>query len=228
MSVALVCVVSGEAYERYAADLFASAFEFFGPDPVVAHVALPGREGWPAATLYRYHVLLEHERVFDGFDHVFLCDADMRFEAPVGSEILHYLVGTQHPGFVGKRALPFERREESAAFVAEPYGRDERGRYYGGGCYYAGGFVGGETDAFLWLAREITSGIGADERAEITAVWHDESHLNRRFTHEPPTLVLTPSMCYPDDDAGYLATWPERYERKLVALDKTPAERGAR
>lgn len=215
--IALVTVISGDAYRRYAHELFASANTFLRPQGGSELVALEGRPGWPDATLYRYHALLNwHCR----YDHIFLCDADMRFASPVGDEILGRLVATQHPGFVRTRrdALPYERRDESVARVA----RDE------GGTYYAGGFVGGERDAFLALAATVVKQIDADDQRGVTAVWHDESHLNRALIDNPPTKVLSPSYCYPDDDSGYLKAWPQRYRRKLVALDKSEEERGGR
>lgn len=217
VTVALVCVVSGETYERYAAAMFVSALEHFGPDPFVAHIALPGREGWPAATLYRYHVLLEHRRTVECFDHLFLVDADMRFEAPVGVEVLGSLVATLHPGYVGKtaRLLPFERDKASAAHAT-------------GRAYFCGGFVGGETDEMLGLAESIRRGVDRDEEKGIMATWHDESHLNAVLAIRPPCVVLSPAYCYPDNDSGYRTWWPEQYERKLVAVDKTRAERGSR
>lgn len=219
MSVALVCVVSGERYEAFAKDMFASAFEYFGPDPVVAHIALPGREGWPDATLYRYHVLLENSRMLDGFDYVYMIDADMRFEGPVGDEILGERVATRHPGYVNRSrsALPYEDRFKSAAWVG-----DYSGFSY---VYYAGGFVGGKTEWFLGLAGAVAHGIERDAKAGIVARWHDESHMNASMAAIPPTVVLSPSYCYPDDASSYKL---DGCERKIVALDKTPAERGTR
>jgi histo-blood group ABO system transferase len=215
MSVALVTVVSGEVYESYAADMFTSAFDFFGPSEVVAHIALPGREGWPDATLYRYHAILE-EPALDCFDHVFLIDADMVFVAPVGREILGGLVATVHPGFVGKpsRQLPFERRRESAACCPESE------------TYFCGGFVGGETDQMIRLAESVVQGVDRDAAKGVTAVWHDESHLNKVLSVRPPSVVLSPAYCMPEDSSGY--PWLEGVERKLVAVDKTAEERGGR
>jgi histo-blood group ABO system transferase len=217
VAVALVTVVSGDAYERYAREMFCSAHEFFHPDPVVAHITLPGRPGWPGATLYRYHTLLEHREVFAGFSHVFLIDADMRFEAPVGPEVLGDTVATLHPGYVGKHPsqLPFERNPGSAAHAV-------------GVQYFCGGFVGGTLFGMSALAVTIAKGIDADDHRRIVACWHDESHLNRHLAAFPPALVLKPSYCYPDNDAAYRTWWPEKYQRKIVAIDKTPEERGGR
>lgn len=208
----LISVVSGEVYERYAKDLRNSARNFF---PGVA-VSLEGRSGWPDATLYRYHAILENEKRFSYYDYLYLCDADMRFETHVGDEIYAPLVAVQHPGYFRlQRNLPYENRYESAAFI-----RGARGTYY------AGGFVGGERDAFLDLARRIAEQIDADDEKGIVARWHDESHLNKQLALYPPTVTLPPSYCYPDDASAY--PWLKPFPRILVALDKTPAERGER
>lgn len=209
MAVCLVTVVSGEVYERYAQGLRESAVEHLKLEGDVA--LLEGRPGWPAATLYRYHAILNWHCQYD---HIFLCDADMRFEADVSEEILGEIVATQHPGYVERKDFPYEDRPESTAFVAS------------GDTYYAGGFVGGEREAFLHLAQRIVSAIDEDDANGILARWHDESHLNRVLVDSPPTLTLTPSYCYPDDAAGY--PWLRRHERKLVALDKSPVERNGR
>jgi hypothetical protein len=216
VSVCLATVAVGAAYERYAGGMEESAREFFRPSEEVSFVCLPGTPGWPAATLYRYHAILEAaRRGWLDADYVFLIDADMLFENPVGEEILAATVATVHPGYVGRsrEELPYERRTFSTAAIALSEGET----------YFAGGFVGGERTAFLSLAAHIVEAIEEDTRRGITAVWHDESHLNRALIYFPPALALSPSYCYPDDASRYI--WPEPYERRIVALDKTPAER---
>ena len=209
MSVGLICVVSGEAYIRYAEDLFASAEEHV--DLPLKTYMLGGREGWPAATLYRYHVILEREWQDE---YLFLVDADMLFEATVGREILGELTATLHPGYVGKTDLPFETRARSAARVVK------------GTTYYCGGFVGGRTETFILLAEKIRDQIDHDTKHGVTAVWHDESHLNRVLSIVPLSVTLSPSYCYPDDASGY--PWLAGMERKLVAVDKPHVVRQGR
>jgi len=139
-------------------------------------------------------------------DYLFACDADMRFVGPVGSEVLSDLIGTEHPGFVGKRGT-YETRSASTACVGEDEG--ER--------YFAGGFYGGARDSFFGLLEGVMKQIKLDQAADVMAIWHDESHLNRYFINHPPTLVLPPSYCYPE-------SWDLPYEKRLLALDKNHAE----
>jgi hypothetical protein len=215
-SVCLVAVVRGATYERFAQELFVSARRLFRPTGDVEMMVLPGVPGWPAATLYRYHVLAQHLPQLR-HDYVFMVDADMLVEAPVGPEILAPLVATRHPGYVEtvRDELPYERSASSAAQVREGEGV----------AYYAGGFVGGAREHVLDLAQRIAANVDLDERRGVVARWHDESHLNRCLIDTPPFLELSPAYCHPDDDAAYRAVWRERYPRRLVAVDKRPEER---
>jgi hypothetical protein len=209
--VVLLTVASGDAYVAYAERMLASAAKHFlahgEADPTF--LMLEGRKGWPAATMQRYHVIAEEADRFADASHVFHIDADMLVVAPVGREILGSLVGTTHPGYVGRRGT-YEARPESSAYVAPHEGR----------VYYCGGFVGGERERFLRLAEAIRDGVDEDARKGIVPLWHDESHLNRYFVGHPPDLTLSPSYCYPANDREYVRSWPERYERRIVALDK--------
>jgi hypothetical protein len=181
---------------------------------------LKGRPGWPDATMYRYHALRDN---YPNSDYVFLSDADMRFEAPVGPEILPDtgLVATLHPGYVTtpRNSLPYETREKMETRVLPDRG----------GRYFCGGFVGGTRLAMNYLSCHIANAIDHDvDVLGQIPVWHDESALNQALSYAGPRLALSPSYCYPDDDSYYRSIWPEEYERKLVALDKTAETRGVR
>lgn len=219
MKTTLVCVVNGEIYEKFAEDLFRSAEEFFHPTEEVDCLMLMGEySSWPEATMYRWHAL--RDAMPEG-NYVFLSDADMLFESEVGPEILveHGIVATQHPGYVGNDPiyLPYERRMGSHCCV-----------HSGGHRYYCGGFVGGTRVAMFRLAQKICSKIDLDAKVGITPVWHDESALNRVLISDPPMKALSPAYCYPDNDNYYRSIWPEVYQRKLVALDKTEEQRDGR
>lgn len=166
-----------------------------------------GRMGWPYDTMMRCKLYHDNRDLFTSEDYLFACDADMLFVDSVGQEILSDRVATQHPGFVGKRGTYEDRNRASAAFVAP----------YEGAHYFAGGFHGGSSDEFVKLVRTMIEGIEKDLETNFIAVWHDESHLNRYFIDNPPTLILNPSYCYPEN-------WRLPYHKRLLALDKNHSE----
>lgn len=219
VSVTLCCVAGGDVYVRYARALEESARAHFLPGTRNYFKFIPGQEGWPDGTMYRWHRLLEN---MPDTDYVFLCDADMYFENPVGPEILsRHITVTTHPGFVGKAAqeLPYERRPASCCCVVPE----------DGAVYFAGGFAGGPTEEVKRFAGEIAARIDQDVANGIVPVWHDESALNKVASEWTELHVLDPSMCHPDQDEYYIEhIWPRRYERKLVALDKAEWERVGR
>lgn len=211
-------VVGGEVYERYAEDLRVSFFKYFFPSTKQAYFRIiHGEEGWPNGTLYRWHRLLES---LPTTDYTFLCDADMRFESTVGSEIISDAITvTLHPGYVGlpNHQLPFERRSNSCCSVIY------------GDRYFAGGFAGGPRKELKRFANEIVNRIDCDMAHGVVPKWHDESALNKVCTYWRDLNILNPSYCYPDNDSYYIQhIWKGKYERKLVALDKTEGERGNR
>lgn len=170
------------------------------------------RLGWPHDTLLRFSVYDTHSGLFAGMDYMFAIDADMLFVDVEGDEILSERVATQHPGFNGKKPLwgnetPYERNTISTAYIP----------YDGGTYYFAGGFYGGLTREFVKMMRILTSNIREDLMQNYIAVWHDESHLNRYFIDNPPTIMLDRSYCFPEHgiEKGYPLCKP-----KLLALDK--------
>ncbi len=119
--------------------------------------------GFPEATLLRYAIFDDYSTAFDEEDFLFYLDVDMRMVAPVGTEIMGDLVAVHHMG--GE----WEERPESTAYL------DPRHR----GTYVAGGFQGGERNAYLSAVKTLRDQIDLDTKQGITAVWHDESHWNK-------------------------------------------------
>lgn len=164
------------------------------------------RLGWPFDTMHRFHTYLKNWKQFTKMDYLFACDADMLFVDVVGDEILGNLVGTQHPGFVGMRGS-YETNSLSKACV-----HPNEGAYY-----FAGGFYGGKKRNFFKLLKTTIRNIDADFKRDFIAEWHDESHLNRYFIDNPPTIMLSPEYCYPEN-------WDIPFKKRLLALDKNHEE----
>jgi histo-blood group ABO system transferase len=209
MSIGLIVIATGEKYVEYAHDLIASAATYFPEAYTVTFTDQPRRLGalskvyyteslgYPDQTLYRYRTILEKEHILEKFDHLFYVDADMLFVDKVVVEdiVSNGITATLHPGYVGTRGTP-ETREESNAFSPRST------------AYYCGGFQGGSSSAYLSAAKNMLEGINGDAENGVTAIWHDESHWNRYLSEYPPTKVLSPSYCYPENASDhYLNKW---------------------
>lgn len=161
---------------------------------------------WPWMTLGRYEIFSNHSDVLSSMDYLYYCDVDMRFVGEVGDEILSERVATQHPGYYGRRGTP-ETNPNSLACVL-PNEKME---------YFAGGFNGGNSIEYIKMSKVISQNIDDDFKKGIIAIWHDESHMNRYFIDNKPTMILSPSYCY-----GESMSIP--FEKKLIALDKNHSE----
>jgi len=224
MKTALIVIATGEKYRKYAVDLLASARTYFVPHtPVVfsdGHIGseLPymsiQHEEWPGPTLHRYHTILKARQRLLAFDQIFHIDADMLFVAPVGEEIFsNGVTATLHPGYVGETGEP-ERRIESKAWMPSNVVNK----------YFCGGFQGGRAESYLDMAIEISNRIDVDAEKGITALWHDESHLNKYLHYNKPAKILDPSYCYPEKAGShYLNKWAAagiNPSPKILALTK--------
>jgi len=230
MRTALCVIATGDRYQKFIEPLLHSARKHFVEHEVVLFVDRPAKGcpyraehviyksalGFPDETLRRYRTLIGQEkRALAMYDYVFYCDIDMLFVNTVGPEIFASgITATLHPGYVGTPGTP-ERRSESQAWI--PKGSKN--------WYFAGGFVGGSRASFWHMAHEIEAKTYVDLNNGITAVWHDESHLNRYLYDNPPAKILTPEYCYPEN-AGehYKAKWREwgieNMTPRLVCLEK--------
>jgi len=215
--VGLLIAATGK-YIKFIPNLIQSAKKYFLPNQDVTYFLFTDgnleetdnvvkiyqeKRGWPYDSMMRYEIYYNAKELFKDMDYIFACDADMLFEDYVGDEILGERVGSLHRSFIHKRGT-YETRCSSLAYIAP----------YEGTHYFAGGFVGGTKEAFLKMAKKITENIYKDLEKNIIAVWHDESHLNRYFLDNTPTVILSPSYCFPEKEHWW------KWHRRLVALHK--------
>ena len=222
MKVGLL-VIATNKYTSFLQPLISSADNYFLKDQEVTYFVFTNKDlnlqsnrdiintkvehkPWPWMTFGRYEIFDNNADLFKNMDYLYYCDADMRFVGDVGTEILGDTVGTFHPGFLGRRGTPEVRWNSTACVHAHESMR-----------YYAGGFNGGSRRGYLDMANTLAKNIRADEENGITAVWHDESHLNRYFCTKPPIVKLDPGYCYPE-------SWDLPFEKRLLALDKDHQE----
>lgn len=185
-------------------------------DDRVVHVKI-ARKGFPGDTLYRFHYFLSiEERLLKETTSLYYMDVDMLCVDTVGNEVLpsrsKKLVATAHPGFYFVDLGTPETNPISAAFIHSHEYRP---------CYWAGGFSGGETAAYLEMAKCIRNNVDADCSKNYVAIWHDESHLNRYLTSNLQHVkTLNPSYCYSKNHCiNKLGVTP-----RLIALDKNHKE----
>ena len=167
-------------------------------------------EPWPIPTLKRYNYFIKEKEHISKFDYCYYFDVDMGIVAKVGDEVLGDLVATMHPyqSFVPKEQRTYDRNPKSLAYV--PVGKE-------GELYYAGGFNGGSTKRFLEMAEVLADRVTKDLENDVIALWHDESQMNRYLIDNPPTVSLTPSYVFAEEQMGN-SDYP--YEPKIIALKK--------
>lgn len=160
---------------------------------------------WPFMTLNRYEIFLKSKNELLNFEYLYYIDVDMKFVSNVGEEILSNLVGTRHPGTYqyGNRLTP-EENPISTAYI--PTNIEI--------LYCAGGFNGGSSKEFIKMSEVISNNIKIDLSKNYIAKWHDESHLNKYYSENKPSLILDSSYCYPEN-------WNNLpVSRRILALDK--------
>jgi histo-blood group ABO system transferase len=163
---------------------------------------------WPEPALKKYNYIYSEREFLQNFDYAYLFDADVYFVDKVSDEVLEDLVGVLHPYKImeDKSVYPYESRKESTAYV-DDVNKDK---------YYAAAFTGGKVENFLQMAKVISERVSVDEKNDIIAVWHDESHLNKYFNECPP-VALSPSYMFPEELINY-PNYP--WKPKLIAVNK--------
>jgi hypothetical protein len=176
---------------------------------VVTHDIPP--YGWPEATILRYEILLKCSK-FEEFAFCFYLDCDMYvhrlFVNEATQELQEGQVGmVKHPGFAIDctfkgvlKALSdykiikslitnfhkqkfslgtWEHRQESSAYVAVKMRRN----------YVHGAFWFGRPQEFRQMCTILARHTQEDLKKGITAIWHDESHLNYYAANFPVKIL---------------------------------------
>jgi histo-blood group ABO system transferase len=222
MKIGLLIIATNK-YTEFLQPLITSADQFFLKDKEVTYFIFTNQnidistnrniikigvehKNWPWMTLGRYKIFSDNSKVLSKMDYLYYCDVDMQFVGEVGGEIISDRVVTQHPGYYGERGTP----ETNPISLACVFQHEEMQ-------YFAGGFNGGTSKEYLKMSKMISNNIDIDYSRDIIAVWHDESHMNRYFIDNTPTLILDPGYCY-----GETMNIP--FEKKLIALNKNHTE----
>ena len=163
--------------------------------------------GFPEDSLFRFDRFLEIKDKLKDYDYTFFFNANMRFVAPVGEELLEErLTAVLHPGYYDKPAwrYPYERNKQSKAYIPA-----HEENYH----YYMGSLNGGRTADYLALAETCSRHIHEDWDKGIVACYHDESHLNH-YLREHNCKPLSPAY-------AYIEGKDLPFEPKILLIDKT-------
>ncbi len=192
--------------------------DFFVYTDVVNYYFLKGKKDvivipvkhqkWPFTTLMRFKMMNQASEKLKRYSHIVYIDADMIASSLVTEDQFFShtkpLFGVRHICYLKKQG-EFEFRKESRAGVSRDDNLSD---------YCAGTFFGGQSKAFLELARELEKRIDIDWNKNIIAKWHDESHLNKYFIERKPLVhTLDSSYIYSE-----LKPIPNPFKRKFIHL----------
>jgi histo-blood group ABO system transferase len=109
-----------------------------------------------------------------------------------------------------KKRGDYENKKISAAYVGPHEGKQ----------YFSSSLYGGSKKELLSLVKHARKCVDADLEKKFISRWHDQSYLNRYLIDHPPTRILNPSYCYPDD-------WQMDFHNKVV-VSRTSKKAGRR
>ena len=179
-------------------------------------------KNFPDVTLKRYEMFLEIKEQLKQYDYVYFFNANALIIKPINEEIFptqeQGLAVAIHPAFWKNfKKATYERNKKSMAYV--PYGQ---GKYY-----VQGSFYGGHVNAFLQMSTECLKNIQIDERNNIMAIWHDESHLNKYILDKNP-LFLTPEYNWASDCHNPHSYKIPKNNIKMILREKEDKKYGGR
>ena len=172
---------------------------------------------FPYPTLYRYKYFTEAADKIN-CDFIFYMDVDMSIADKVGEEILpdlindEGLVATLHPGFY-RGGGSWGDNIQSKSYTL-PKNRNK---------YYAGGFNGGETKAFLKMSKILSDNIDDDESRGVIAEHNDETHINWYLSTRTPK-TLTPEYCQVEEIFKRKKWGVNNFKPRIIALKKNHAK----
>jgi hypothetical protein len=158
------------------------------------HYHFQEKQNWPWPTLLRFRTFYSIRNEVENFDYLFFVNSNIEFVAQVTDEIIpkepKKLSLTHHFGYYLKPEIThtYDRNKQCVAYIA--YGTGEH--------YVSGGFMGGETHAFLEMSAILDHRINADLKNNRIALWHDESQLNKYALGRTDLNLLHPGYFYPE------------------------------
>lgn len=196
-------------------------------------------EPWPEITLLRYSKIIRYQQLIKGMNLMWL-DVDTSIQARIQTDLLinkNSIYFTLHPGFqftnfnlkelldaklaihikaflkglykskLGTYGWEFNR--DSNAFVPV----SKRRKYVFGTCWM------GNTNSVLKMCEILSKRIDEDTAKGITAIWHDESHLNWYASNYKGSYLPRDFVCNPE------WIWNSSKKARILALNKTELDK---
>lgn len=172
-------------------------------------LSLVEHKPFPYPTLFRYHFFSNNKEIWQQEDYMIFFNANTVFKEKVGYELIptkESLKCWSLPVYNNKtyEYLPFEKRQESAAYI--PY---QVNKQY---TYVQGGFIAAYSPLFKLLVEYMKKLTDIDQAKGITPVWNDESYLNKLVNTNVFQVSLLSQSLYLPEEYGI--------ESKVVLLDK--------
>ncbi|OUM58004.1 glycosyltransferase family 6 protein [Piromyces sp. E2] len=178
--------------------VFTDSETIYGDENPNVHIIPQENLGWPGNTLYRFHMFLSQKEELEKFKYIFFLNANVEcYEEIKENDFLpkkEGLLFVKHFNFHDKQntLFSYERNSNSTAYI--PMGE---GKYY-----VCGGANGGKAKNYLDMCEELRRRIDIDDENGVTAIWHDESQINRYLydldKENKPYKILDPGYCFPE------------------------------
>ena len=155
---------------------------------------------WPYITLYRFKILEKVQEDITDCDWLVFLDADMAVVDSVDPEDLFDedkpYIGVHHPCHF----LQFPpHNQPPGAFENNPLSRACISEDYDYSVYWQGCLWGGKVPEVFDLIKELNKRTTEDEKNNVIAVWHDESHLNCFYSENKDKVhTMGPEYAFPE------------------------------
>ena len=151
---------------------------------------------WPISVCDKYATLLSGKEQYKDLDYIFHFNANMKFVAPIGEEILPqkehgFLAVCEWANYIYRKDVenfPYDRNPQCSAYI--PSGEGEH--------YLMGGLHGGRVNEYIEMCEVLNKNTCEDFEKGIIAKFHDESHINHYFLDKNP-LIVTPNYIMPQN-----------------------------
>lgn len=149
---------------------------------------------WPEAGLLKYDTILKAKEELNEYDYMFYFNANMKFVAPIGEEILprvenDNLAICEWASYYNDRnnlEFPYDRNPECWASI-----KPGEGKYY-----LMAGLHGGKKDEYIKMCEFLNQKTKEDMQKGVIASHHDESYINKYMIDKNP-LIISPEYAMP-------------------------------